>query len=290
MLIFAHGLLPATKGGKDINQPKGVHVNKEVNKAAQADPLDAFVQEAIDQDSQQQPTDKPNVESAPAEKAIQDDVKPVVDDDKPSDGFQKRINKVTADKYEETRRADALQARLDKLENNPAAKVDAKAPTLEDHDYDEDAFNQANVSYQVQQELAKQANKTKQAQANAKAQQGVEKFNKQITALGKEDFSEKASAIPNLPEGVADALMQVENGAEMIYHLGTHLDKADALANMTPIQAMMELGRLSVEMNKKPEIKPSAAPEPIKPLQAGSALSSDIGDEMSIEAWMAKHN
>ena len=267
-------------------------MNQIIEKAAQVDPLDAFVQEAIDQDSQQQPTDKPIVESAPAEKVIQDDVKPVVvvEDDKPVDGFQKRINKVTADKYEETRRADALQARLDKLRNTPADKVDTKAPTLEDHEYDEDAFNQANVSYQVQQELAKQANETKQAQANVKAQQGVEKFNEQVTALGKEDFSEKAEAIPNLPEGVADALMQVENGAEMIYHLGTHLDKADALANMTPAQAMMELGRLSVEMNKKPEIKPSAAPETIEPLQAGSALSSDIGDEMSIEAWMAKHN
>ena len=267
-------------------------MNQEVNKAAQVDSLDAFVQEAIDQDSKQEQTNTPIVESAPAEKeAIQDDVKPAeVLEEKPAvDGFQKRINKVTADKHDALRERDALQAKLDQLENKPAVEVDAKAPTLEDFEYDEDAFNKATVSHQVKQELQKQANATQQANDKVTAQQGVDKFNEQINTLGKDDFSEKAGAIPNLPAGVADALMQVDNGAEMIYHLGTHLDKADALANMTPAAAMMELGRLSVEMNKKPEIKPSAAPDPIEPLQSGSALSSDIGDEMSIDQWMAKH-
>ena len=268
-------------------------MNQEVNQAAQVDPLDAFVQEAIDQDSQQEQVDTPTTESAPVvEEVKQDEVvaDAVVEDDKPVDGFQKRINKVTADKYEETRRADALQARLDKLENNSVDKVDAKAPTLEEYEYDDEAFNKANLSFHVQQEMQKQTDLQGQAAANVKAQQGVEKFNEQITALGKEDFSEKASAIPNLPNGVADALMQVDNGAEMIYHLGTHLDKADALANMTPAAAMMELGRLSVEMKTKPEIKTSAAPEPIEPLQSGSSLPSEIGDDISIDAWMNKYN
>ncbi len=266
-------------------------MNQEENQAAQVDPLDAFVQEAIDQDSKQEQVDTPTTDSAPVVEVKQDEVVTANEDDKPAvDGFQKRINKVTADKHDALRERDALQAELDKLRNNPADKVEAKAPTLEDHEYDEEAFNKANLSYHVQQEMQKQTDLQGQAAANVKAQQGVEKFNEQITALGKEDFSEKANAIPNLPNGVADALMQIDNGAEMIYHLGTHLDKADALANMTPAAAMMELGRLSVEMNTKPEIKTSAAPEPIEPLQSGSSLPSEIGDDISINAWMSKYN
>jgi hypothetical protein len=89
--------------------------------------------------------------------------------------------------------------------------------------------------------------------------------------------------------GVADALMSLDNGAELIYHLGSHLDQADALANMSPMAAMVEIGRMSVGMNKKPEIKPSAAPDPIEPIQAGSALSSEVGDDMSMADWMAKY-
>jgi hypothetical protein len=53
---------------------------------------------------------------------------------------------------------------------------------------------------------------------------------------------------------------------------------------------LMEIGRMSLSLNKKPDIKLSAAPEPIEPLRAGSAITSDVGGDMSIEAWMAKYN
>ena len=84
--------------------------------------------------------------------------------------------------------------------------------------------------------------------------------------------------------------MQSSNGAEIVYHLGGHLDQADALAGMTTSQALMEIGRMSLSLNKKPEIKLSAAPEPIETLRAGSAITSDVGGDMSIDAWMAKYN
>ena len=56
------------------------------------------------------------------------------------DGFQKRINKVTADKYAEKNRADALEAELKKLrEERGTGILDTKTgtPTLEQFDYDE---------------------------------------------------------------------------------------------------------------------------------------------------------
>ena len=258
---------------------------------AALDPLDSFVQEAIDQDSQ---TDSEKVE--PTESAPVNDAKEpeATEAEKPTeDGFQKRINKVTADKYAEKRRADDLQARLEKLEAaNPAETL--KEPKLDELDYDEDAFNSANVKYQIQQgvksELSNQANAAKEQSQAAAADQLSRDFNKRIEDFGKDDFNDKANAIPNLPDGVADAMMQSDEGPAIIYHLGQHLDKADALAKMTPAAAMMELGKLSVQLSAKPEIKTSAAPDPIEPVTAGSALSTEIGDEMSIDAWMSKYN
>ncbi len=267
----------------------------ENNTAAQADPLDAFVQEIIDQDSQQMEQENHQVDSAPAEEETEhDDAELEVNDESQpegkehkSDGFQKRINKVTADKYEAIRRAEELQAKLDALQK--ANEKPLEAPTLEAHDYDEDAFNQANVQYQVQQELQRQAEAQKAAQAEIKAQQAQQAFNERIASLNKEDFADKANAIPQLPPGIADALIEADNGPEIIYYLGSHLDKADSIASMSPAQALMEIGRLSTNLNKKPEIKTSAAPEPIEPLKAGSAVTDDIGSDMSIEAWMAKY-
>lgn len=253
-------------------------------KAAQDDPLDVFVQEALDQGSEQSEVESPQVESAPTQE--EPAIEAPASEEKPSDGYQKRINKVTADKYAEKRRADDLQAKLDAINNAP--KPEQVKPTLESHDYDEEAFTSANISYQVQQELAKRAQLDKAAIVEAQQQQATAAFNAKVADLGKPDFDDKVNQIPLLPEGVAEALMLSDNGAEIAYHLGEHLDQADAIAGMTPAQAMMEIGRISVNMNTQKQPKLSAAPTPIEPLNSGGALSADVNDEMSMEAWMAK--
>ena len=196
------------------------------------------------------------------------------------DGFQKRINKVTADKYAEQRRADELQRKLDEVQAKPATVE--TAPNLEDFDYDEAAFNAANVKHLVAEALKVQNTEQQQAQSAIQAQQAQASFNERIATLGKEDFADVAGAVPVLPNGVADALVQSENGAELIYHLGTHLDQADKLANMSPSAAMMELGRISANMSAQKPIKLSAAPDPIAPINSGGSLSKDLG-EMSME-------
>ncbi len=253
--------------------------------AALVDPLDAFVQ-GDDQTPVEAVTEATTTESAPVENAIEPE----------KNGVQDRINKITADKHEERRkaeaqskRADDLQKRIDEFEAN---KPTLTEPTLEGHDYDDEAFNTANVAYQVQQQVAAELTSQKAKQNDidqqAKMQQSLETFNERATALGKDDFAAKAGAIPELPLGVADAIMGLENGAEMVYHLGTHLDKADSLANMTPMAAMMELGKLSASMSVKPEIKTSAAPDPIEPVKSGSAINSEVGDDIPMKEWMAK--
>ena len=259
----------------------------EENQAALVNPLDAFVQ-GNDQALVETAKEDTTTGSAPVEDTIEPE----------KNSVQERINKITADKHEERRqreahskRADDLQKRLDELE---AKKPTLTEPTLEQHEYDEEAFNKATVNYQVQEqvkaEIANQKTQASELDQQAKNKQSLDKFNERASALGKDDFADKASAVPDLPTGVADAIMGLEDGAEMVYYLGTHLDLADSLASMSPLAAMMELGRISSNMSAKPEIKTSAAPDPIETLNSGSALNAEVGDEMSIEAWMAKYN
>ena len=191
------------------------------------------------------------------------------------DGFQKRINKVTADKYAEKRRADELQRQLDEVKAKP--KEVGAPPKLEDFDHDEEAFNRADIKHQVAEAVkAERALITTEAN-QATAAEAQRTFNERVVAMDKPDFADVANAVPQLPLGVADALVQSENGAELIYHLGTHLDMADKLASMTPSQAIMELGRISANMSTKQDIKLSAAPEPIEPLNSGGSISADRG-------------
>ena len=183
---------------------------------------------------------------------------------------QNRFNKITAEKYAEKQRADELQRKLDERQAQP--ETASGAPKLEDFDYDEALYSAASIKHQVA-EAVKAERTALQTEANqATAAEAQRAFNDRITA----------GAVPNLPNGVADALVQSENGAELIYHLGTHLDQADKLANMSPSQAIMELGKISANLTAKPNIKLSAAPEPIAPISSGGALNKDVG-EMSME-------
>lgn len=241
------------------------------NNQAAIDPLDAFV---IDSDDH---AEIPEEETAPAESATAEDTT----EDKPeSHGFQKRIDKVTADKHTEKRRADELQAKLDAIEAAKAEKA-LVAPTLEDHDYDETSYEEARFNHEVEVRLrAKertQLEQSKAAQEAAKNEEVLANFNAQAAALNKPDYAAKVGAIPELPAGVAATIMTLDDGAAMAYHLAENLDLANSLASMTPQQALMQLGKISATLNNKPEIKLSAAPEPIEPLKSGGSLSKERG-------------
>ena len=83
--------------------------------------LDETVELEVNNDQvDEQQTEESNSESAPEQEPVEKQA-----------GFQKRINKVTADKYAEKRRADELQRQLNELNSKPVVEA-AKKPTLED--------------------------------------------------------------------------------------------------------------------------------------------------------------
>ena len=201
------------------------------------------------------------------------------------DGFQKRINKVTRDKHDETRRADALQKRVEELEAGKVHTTTENAPKLEDFDYDQEKFNTALIDHRVNNAIAKNQAEQSQVNIDAQAKEASQNYNDLVDSLGKDDFHEVANNIPTLDPGVVAELMSTKEGVEMIYHLGEHLDIADKISNMSPMAAMAELGRISSSMSAQPEIKTSAAPDPIEPLNSGGSLNKDVGEMSMAEIY-----
>lgn len=196
------------------------------------------------------------------------------------DNVQKRINKITAEKHEAKREAEELRKRLESLESKP--KEQAKKPELSEFDYDDDAYRSALVDYQVQKALEDRELKQSHAEQARRAQEQQTVFNDRIEKLKKPDFWEVANAVPTLAPETVSALMEDEEGASMIYHLGKHLDLADNLASLKPHQQLLEIGRISASLNKKKTVKLSAAPEPIEPINSGGSLTKDRGPSGAI--------
>ena len=210
--------------------------------------------------------------------------------DKPveNDGFQKRINKVTAEKYTAQREAKALQERIAQLEAAVPKAPDAKAPTLEDFDYDDTAYNSALIDHKVKQGVAaeserlqKQGLASQQVQAQQAVAQAFDAKVAECTAKNA-DYQDKVAQLPQFNADTLSAIMASEQGADLAYALAERLDLADEIANASPMVAAMKLGELSAQLKVTPQIKPSAAPAPIEPVSSGGALSKDVG-EMSME-------
>lgn len=217
-------------------------------------------------------------ESAPVEQEVTPDEQTT--EEVMSERAQKRFNKITAEKYAEKQRADELQRKLDEAEAK--RETVSGAPKLEDFDYDDGNYQAALIKHQVAEAVNAERLADRQQSANAQAAEAQRAFNERIAALNKPDFEEVAKTIPQLPSGVAAALVELENGADLIYHLGSNRDLSEKVAGMSPHMALMEIGRLSDKLAAKPNIKLSAAPEPISPITSGSSLKKDFS-EMSME-------
>jgi len=200
-----------------------------------------------------------------------------------NDNVQKRINKITAEKYAEKRRADELQKKIDEQSSVPTPQ--GAEPKLEDFDFDETAYMAALVEYKVKQQVSKQTadiqTRQSQSQAEVKAKQTQEKFHANAAKFTEKapDYETVIAGVPQLPPDTLDAIMQSDNGPQLAYYLGKHLDVADEIAAANPIAAALKLGEISAQLAATTKtVKTSAAPAPIVPVGSGGSPSKSQED------------
>jgi hypothetical protein len=204
------------------------------------------------------------------------------------DPVQARINEITAKRYAEQRRADAAEAELAKLKGAPAP-IAKDPPKLEDFDFDETRHNAAMIEYQVETQLSAKAAEGVQQSKEDAARQAADAFavKEAEFANATPGYSDAVANLPRFPADTLDAIYSLDNGPQMAHYLGTHLDVADRIANASPVQAAMELGRIAASMAATaPIITPSGAPEPVETLSGAGGVSKDM-DDMSMDEIMA---
>ena len=201
-------------------------------------------------------------------------------------GFQKRINKITADKYRERNRADAAERELQELRSKPPAAPASTAPKLEDFDYDQDAFVSAQIKHEVSRQTQEFARESRAQQARAARQQSSQDFAKKVQESGISDYGEVINnlveSVP-LPDILVDAIQQDDKGPEIAYFLGKNLDVADKLAGLSPMRSAVELGKISAALSTKKKPKLTKTPAPVKAIGSSSVSSGKSFDDMSMD-------
>jgi len=210
--------------------------------------------------------------------------------------LQKRIDKITRDKYEAYNERDQLAKENEQLKaklDNPIQPT--QEPTLEGFDYDESAFNQAVIAKAVQDQVAKATEETMFAQQKAaKEKQMIEEYKtlatKEAEFAGKVEDYDQVAKNPNLPinDNMADIIRTSDQGPALLYHLGKNPEMAYNIANMDQMSAQRELLRVEASLDNKPNLV-SNAPDPAPNIGGENTVSQDPED-MSIEEWVKWRN
>lgn len=209
--------------------------------------------------------------------------------------FERKLGNAIRREAEARARADQFERQLNEMRQaQPAAQVDPGEPRLEQFD-DVDKFREAVKKYGFEQGQKEVATK-QQAEARLRAQHElVASWEKKVDAGSNkyDDFDEKVGELkPGSP--LTHAIMEADNGDDIAYYLGTHLDEAAKIVQMSPTAQIRAIGRLESKLAAEPpkQQKPPALPAPIKPVgsKAGGAANDMPQDSDDINTWMRKEH
>jgi len=119
----------------------------------------------------------------------------------------------------------------------------------------------------------------------------TEKTTPDFRAKGQELIGTFSDLAPAYGEFLAQTIMGLDAGPEVLYHLANHLDEAQAIVSKGPLGAAISLGRLEARFAKsgeQPKPRVSAAPKPAPSTARGVAVGGEVkGDTDDLDAFSA---
>lgn len=226
-----------------------------------------------------------NVEVAPqeaAEEKPQEAEAPKDDADKTLKRLERRINQKHAQAAAAEERARLIEAQLQEARQRLSQyETPQEQPQQQQQP---DPFKLAEVIATVREVNNK---------ANRIAEEGKKRFPDFIQVLP--EVAQEAGPLfdqsrGGLPTALGEAILEAEDPAALLHHLGKNPDVAAELRGLTPVQVARRIARIESDLSKPPEPKQSTAPKPVTPVRAAQASSTDLDAKLPIEEWMRRRD
>jgi molecular chaperone GrpE (heat shock protein) len=225
-----------------------------------------------------------------AEQQPQEEQQPEKEDpSKPLRNMERRIQRLTAARYQEQARAqqaaqeaEQLRQRLAQYEQPPESAPAAQRQV--------DPVALADEIATIREVTAK---------SNAVAEDGSKRFGREVFQKAVATVIEEAGPLvrpiaPNTtvgkPTPLGEAILAADDPAAVIAHLGADPELAASLAGMSPTQVVRRIARLEVELAKPAEPKQSQAPKAIPPVKPVARDDGGLSDDLPIEEWIKRRN
>lgn len=227
-------------------------------------------------------------------------------------GVQRRIDKLTRERYELSGQNRELRERLAALERQQQAKPVAEQVRAEAEDPKPDPKTWTGTYEELTEALSrwaarqehkalteKRQREESEREQQERSQEVVEYYQEASTAFRAEheDFNEVVGRIKmaqDVAMPVQNAIMEDENGPQLAYFLGHHPEVCDQLSELSPTKALVMLGRISAQLfpeeaeEDSPETVTKPAPAPLRPVKKSSPTSTGLSDDLPMDEWLAR--
>ena len=217
---------------------------------------------------------------------------------------QRRIDRLTRENAAVKLQLATIEQQLARMQPKPPAPPPVKAaeapgkPKLQDFPTLE-AYQEELTDWKIDQ---REAQKKAQAEADAAlaAQQKIQtawNSGEESARTAHPDYDEMLQSV-KAPEGpgvmaARQAMLEDEAGPEILYFLATHPDELTRIAQLQPIPAVKEIGKLSASLsappsgNGNPPRKLQSAPKPPPPMTrpTGQTTRDSVYDEEVARDW-----
>jgi len=249
------------------------------------------------------PSTAPEAEVKPVEGGTEASATETPEEPKKVNKVQERINQLTREKHQQRQENADLKAQLEAAQQaKPQEKTPERvAPNEDDFDSLQD-YHKANAQYyadvsgdaaQARVTADNNANKEtatqNQRQEDVKTKKVAFEANLEGKRANFEDFEDVAYGHNFMDLDLAEQIFDMEKGPEVAYHLGAHLDEAERIFALSPVQRARELTKLEFQVEALKPKMVSGAPDPISPLGNSETVQTDP-DKMTADEWRIWRN
>lgn len=199
------------------------------------------------------------------------------DADKSLRRMQRRVDRVTAARYQAEARAQQLEEQLARYQQQ-AQPEEGERQSIDPARMDEIVSQKAREIARVEQ-VAERSNKAFES--------GVKSFGEAFKASVAAVIDEAGPLIDpkGLPTSLGEAILDSDEPAKLLHYLGQNPDAAESLRGLTAAQLGRRIERIEASM-KQPGTTPSKAPKPLEPIKGRGEVSKDP-TEMSDKEFAA---
>lgn len=188
----------------------------------------------------------------------------------------RRVDRLTAAKYQEQARAQQLAQEAEQLRQRLAQYEQPQQPETLTPD------KVLPIAQQMAEQLREQEKVRESVSTVLNKGKAIEGFDAACNTVNETlPFYERNGS----PTPFLRAVLEGDTPEKVLHYLGTNPDVVEDLAGLSPTKLARQLDRIERKLSEPPEPKASTAPKPVTPVRGSSRDNGELSDDLSIEEW-----